>query len=52
MAGFSPSTYMPVISPAWTAFMISTTVRPFWGSSDWPQNCSNISRTSAFSTDW
>ena len=32
--------YMPLISPAWIAFMISTTVRPFCGSSSWPQNAS------------
>ena len=31
IAGFSPSTYMPLISPAWIAFMISTTVRPALG---------------------
>ena len=32
IAGFSPMMYMPVISPSWTASMISTTVRPRFGS--------------------
>ena len=40
IAGFSPSMYMPRISPAWIAFMISTTVSPRFGSSVWPQNSS------------
>ena len=40
IAGFSPSTYMPVISPAWIAFMISTTVSPRTGSSSCPQSFS------------
>ena len=41
IAGFSPSIYMPLISPAWIAFMISTTVRPRTGSSFWSQSFSN-----------
>ena len=52
MAGFSPSTYMPRIVPSWMAFMISTTVRPRTGSSDWFQYCSKCARISGFSTFW
>ena len=51
IAGFSPRMYMPLITPACTAFMISTTVRPRFGSSVVPQACSNWARISAFSTD-
>ena len=43
--------YMPLISPAWMASMISTTVRPRLGSSVWPQKFSYWPRMSTFSTD-
>src|SRR5262249_8183443 len=48
---FSPRMYMPLITPACTAFMISTTVRPRLGSSVVPQAFSTLARMSAFSTD-
>ena len=38
IAGFSPMMYMPRISPFFAAFMISTTVRPGFGSSSRPQS--------------
>ena len=40
MAGFSPITYMPLITPSWMACMISTTVSPRLGGSAVPQNSS------------
>jgi hypothetical protein len=42
---------MPLISSAWIAFMISTTVRPRLGSSVVPQAFSNLRRISEVSTD-
>ena len=41
IAGFSPITYMPRMTPSWTASMIST-VRPFSGSRSVFQNSSNL----------
>ena len=44
IAGFSPSMYMPLISPSWMACMISTTVSPRLGGSVVPQNSSYMLR--------
>jgi hypothetical protein len=46
IAGFSPMMYMPLISSAWTASMISTTVLPRLGSSFTPQAASYFARIS------
>ena len=52
IAGFSPMMYIPLIFPACTASMISTTVRPFSASSARPHRSSKRARISSASTDW
>jgi hypothetical protein len=52
MAGFSPITYMPAISPRSIAPMISTTVRPGLGSSVAPHSASSRSRVVRLPVGW
>jgi hypothetical protein len=52
IAGFSPMMYMPRMSPASIAWMISTTVRPGFGSSVAPHSFSNFARRPSLSTRW
>ena len=50
MAGFSPMTTMPLISPRFAASRISTTVRPGFGSSGTPHSFSKRARTASSAT--
>ena len=52
MKGFSPMMYIPRISDLSAAAMISTTVRPGFGSSETPQASSKRARIAGSATDW